>query len=188
MSLLGRLLDPAPLWEQSVQRLAHRRRVVLLRVLAIAVAGALGAALAVEGGARLVTTHESVAFGFLPRPGGPQHPFLITFVGVLATPFVLALSFLVLARAYQLALRPLAALVVAVYGALPVYATLLLMWTPAAIVLVAAAFVVSLIWWGAGIRRLLDVPADESAPFIGVALLVALVASQLLGALLASLA
>jgi len=187
VSVFRRLLDPAPLWDDLGRRLASRPRAVLARSLQIVVLGAFGAALAAELGARWITTRTNVEFGFLPRPEGPQHPFLITFVGLLAMPAVLTLCFLLVARWYRLANRPLAALTVAVHGALPVYATLLLVWLPAAILLVLAAFVASLIWWSGGCRSLLGVPQDESAPFIGVALLLALAASQFLGALLAPL-
>lgn len=187
MSLFARLLDPAPLWDDLAQRLADRPQAVLARAGQIAAFGALGAAVAAELGARWMTTRLSGAFGFLPRPDGPQHPFAITLVGMLAMPVVLALCFLLVARWYRLAPGPLRALVVAVYGALPVYAAMLLVWLPAAILVVVAAVVISLIWWGAGCRRLLAVPPEEAAPFIGVALLLALVASQILGTVLAPL-
>jgi hypothetical protein len=112
------------------------------------------------------------------------HPFLPTFAGVLATPLVLALALLALARFYRLDRRPLAALAVAVYGSLPVYATLLLMWVPAAILFVCAGLIVSLFWWSAGCRRLLGVADDESAQFVSMTLLVTIVATQMLGAVL----
>lgn len=182
-----RLLDPAPLWERLAGLLATDRRALAIRATQIALLGALGAAVAVEMGAGLFNTRSSAEFGFLATPSGTLHPFLFAFVGVLATPLLLAAAFLGLARVYRLPARPLAALVVAVYGSLPVYATLLLMWAPGAILLVCGALMVSLFWWGAGCRILLGVPHDESASFIGLALLATVVATQMLGAILASL-
>src|SRR5512134_862824 len=109
--------------------------------------GALGAGVAAELGAGLFNTRSSVEFGFLATPSGTLHPFPLTFIGVLITPLVLAAAFLALARVYRLPARPLAALAVAVYGSLPIYVTLLLMWAPAAILVVCAALIVSLFWW-----------------------------------------
>lgn len=187
MSLGQRLLDPAPLWDKAAQELARRPRALGARVLQVAVLAAAGAALVADFAGDLLTTRTSVEFGFLARPHAPLQVFLSTFLGVLASPFLLAAAFVLLARAHRLPFRPLAAFAVAVYGALPVYATLLLVWVPAAMLLVCAALIVSLLWWAAGCRRLLAVPPGDSAEFLGLAALGTLLATQLLGALLATI-
>ena len=180
----GRLIEPLALWQRVARELATPSRAAT-RLALLALAGALGPALAVYAGTRWVSGMVGAEIGFLPVTAGRIDPFRATFFGLLIAPPLLAAMFVLLARVYRLPPRPLAAFAVAVVGALPIYAAGLTMVFVPAILLVIAAFLLSCLWWALGARTLLGVAADDSAEFNAIAIIGLVVLMQFAGGMLA---
>lgn len=187
MSLARWVLEPESFWDKVAQQFDSARAAAIHRALLTMVLGALFAAGAAELGARAFNTNWNVDLGVLTRPGGVFSPFVFTFAAALVWPLLLAALMGALLPMFRQPRRWSAALLVAVHGALPLYLTGATMMFAAASLLLVIAFVLSGFWWAAGARRLLGIGPRESAEFVGVTVLGAIILSQFVGAMLGGL-
>jgi hypothetical protein len=187
MSLARWVLEPESFWDGIAAQFESAPASAIHRALLTMVLGALVAAGAAELGARVFNIHWNVDLGVLTRPGGVFSPFAFTFAAALAWPLLLAALMGALLPLFRQPRRWRAALLVAVHGALPLYLTGATLMFFAATLLLLIAFVLSGFWWAAGARRLLGIGPRESAEFIGVTVLGAIILSQFVGAMLGGL-
>lgn len=158
------MLEPPELWETVERRLA--RPGALRWLLLLVVVGGFGGALAAEIGVRVFTTDWHPVMGYVPQADRGWRGFVILWLALALAPVVQGLVGASLASLYRRPRRWLAALAVAVVGAIPIYlASLTLVWLPG-ILLFMFAFLVSCSWWSDGARELLAIDPSESADYV----------------------
>lgn len=166
---MGDLLDPEVWWDQVEQRLNDGDAARYL--LSIAIVGGFGIAFASEIGIRVFNTDWHAVAGYNAQPMRGWLPFG-TLWGVLTMlPIVQGLIGACLLPLYSRPRQWLRSIGVAIVGAVPIYLAGLTLVLLPGILLVAVAFLISCAWWGSGCRRLLAVPASESADFVGASLI-----------------
>lgn len=180
----GSVFEPLGLWARVAEELRQPQRAAG-RLAFVALLGAFGPACAVYAGTHWVGALLDGELGLAPQATGRIDPFRATFLGLLIAPPLLAAVYLLLGRLYRLQARPLAALAVAVIGALPIYAAGLTMVFLPAILLVICAFLLSCFWWSVGLRTVYGVAPREAAEFNAISIIALLVLMQFAGALLA---
>lgn len=166
---MGGLLDPDAWWDQVEGRLENGEAAGYL--LAIAIVGGFGIAFASEIGIRVFNTDWHAVAGYNVQPARGWIPFFALWGVLTLMPIVQGLVGACLLPLYSRPRRWLASVGVAIVGAVPVYLAGLTLVVLPGILLVAVAFLLSCDWWGSGSRRLLSVPASESADFVGASLL-----------------
>jgi hypothetical protein len=179
--------EPLPLWAQVNALLAGPPREALLKLCGLALLGAAGVASAVWIGTAYFDTQWNAGLGFHSLDTLAFEPFRTTLAGFVLAPLALAALYLALAPLYRLPRRPLAALAVAVVGALPIYAAGLALVVLPGVLLLFAAFFLSCFWWSVGLRTVLGVPPGDASEFNVLALLGSGLLLQFGGALLVGL-
>lgn len=179
---MGALLDPDAWWDLLERRLAGGRAIGFLA--AIAVVGSLGIAFACEVGVRVFNTDWHPVAGYTVQRERGWLPFFALWVFLLAMPVVQGLVGASLLPLYSRPRRWLRAVGVSVLGSVPIYLAGPALVLLPGILLVVIAFLLSCFWWGSGCQRLLEVPASESADFVGVSLLLTTAIIFLLSAVL----
>lgn len=161
-------------WDAIETRLDDRRLVVGL--LCLALAGALGISVVCEVGVRIFNTDWSETFGYkLQRDRGAQ-PFFALWLGITLAPIVQGLVGAALIRVYshpQQSHRWLRGVAAAIVGWVPMYVAGLTLIVLPGIMIFAIGFLVSCGWWAAGNRRLLGLKYSESPEHVAVSLTIA---------------
>lgn len=165
------LFEPDRLWDAFEQGSRGRGGFQLAqRVIAMAVVGAFGIALASEIGVRLFNTDWNYVAGYTTQRSRGFGPFFMLWAMALLLPIAQGLIAAALLPMYSRPRRWARGVAVAVMGSIPVYlAGLTLVFLPG-ILLVAFAFLISCAWWASGSRRLLGVQAGDSADFVAASL------------------
>lgn len=166
---MGALLDPDVWWDVFERRLDEGRAIGL--VAAIAIFGALGIAFACEVGVRVFNTDWHPVAGYTVQRERGWTPFFALWAFLVATPLVQGIVGASLLPMYSRPRQWLRAVGVSVIGSVPIYLAGPALVLLPGILLVLVAFLLSCFWWGSGCQRLLEIPASESADFVGVSLL-----------------
>jgi hypothetical protein len=167
---VGGLLDPDAWWDQVEGHLDDGDAARYLFTLAIV--GGFGIAFASEVGIRVFNTDWHVVAGYNVQRDRDWIPFFSLWGVLTLMPIVQGLVGACLLPLYSRPRRWLGSIGVAIVGAVPVYMAGLTLVLLPGILLVSVAFLLSCAWWGDGCRRLLAVPASESADFVGASLLI----------------
>jgi hypothetical protein len=165
---MSALLDPEIWWNTIERRFGDRRLTIAL--LALAIAGALGIAMASEIGVRYFNTDWNYLLGYSVQRDRTWQPFLALWAGIAIAPIVQGLVGAALLKIYsqpQLWMRGVA---VAIIGSIPMYIAGLALVLLPGILLFAIAFVISCGWWTSGSRRLLGVGYSEALEHVVVSL------------------
>ena len=160
--------EPDFWWDAIESRFGDRRLSVIL--LALALSGAFGIALACEIGVRYFNTDWNYGLGYSVQRSRDWKPFFALWAGVAITPIVQGLVAVALLKIYS---RPLCwrrGVAVAIIGWIPMYVTGLTLVVLPGILLFAVAFLISCGWWASGNRRLLGIRDSESAEHVAVSL------------------
>jgi len=162
--------DPDAWWD-AIEPNLHDPR-LWLALIALAIAGALGVALACEIGVRHFNTDWNYALGYTVQRGRSWQPFIGLWLGLSMASVLQGLVAAALLPVYSKPRQWIRAMAVSIVGWLPMYvAGLSLMLLPA-ILLFAIAFLISCAWWANGNRRLLGLGFSEAPEHIAVTLVI----------------
>lgn len=158
------LFEPAWLWDRVRPRL-HRPGAALA-LLAIALLGGLGVAVATEIGVRTFNTDWNYVAGYSTQSARGYGPFLLLWALAALMSIAQGLFGALLLPMYGRSRDWMGGLAVAVLGSVPVYVAGLGLVLLPGILLVCLAFLVSCAWWGSGARLLLGIPSGEAADHV----------------------
>lgn len=165
---IGPLLEPAPLWMHVGERV--ERGGWMGALVGLAVVGGLVIAVATEFGVRVFNTDWNDVAGYSTDRGRTWLPFLTLWFAASLLPIVQGLCAAWLLPLYGRARAWRRALAVSVIGSVPLYAAGVTLVVLPGIMVVCVAFLVSLAWWGSGVRLLLGLPYGEAADHLAVSL------------------
>ena len=158
------LFEPAWLWDRVRPRL-HRRGAAPA-LLAVALLGGLGIAVATEIGVRTFNTDWNYVAGYSTQSARGYGPFLLLWALAALMSIAQGLFGALLLPMYGRSRDWMGGLAVAVLGSVPVYVAGLGLVLLPGILLVCLAFLVSCAWWGSGARLLLGIPSGEAADHV----------------------
>lgn len=179
---MNRWIRPDTWWNAIEPRFGNPR--VPIALLALAIAGALGVAVACEIGVRHFNTDWNERFGYQVQRNRTWAPFFSLWVGFTITPIVQGIVAVLLLKLYSLPRRWLPGIALAIIGYVPMYAAAWALIFLPGILVFAIAFVISCGWWANGNRRLLGLKDSESIEHVAVSLAVSGVLMLLLFAAL----
>ncbi len=165
---MNRFMNPDTWWDAIEPRFGDRRLPLML--LALALAGALGVAVACEIGVRHFNTDWNTTFGYAVKRNRDWRPLFALWAGLTLVQVVLGLVAAALLKVYSRPRRWLHAVAVAIIGSIPMYIAGLALVLLPGIFVFAIGFLISCVWWGSGSRRLLGVKDSESTEHVAVSL------------------
>ena len=180
--ILSLVLVPNQAWDEIARE--HASVDVLIRRYIVPLA--LLAPLATVIGMKTFDASWSPAHGYLVPPEAIWAAGATTLFASIASIFLLAGIFVLIAPMYGSSRDYPSALKVATYGAVPVLVAGALLFLPVMVMVSVVALCHTLFLYWIGVRRVLDVPEDARTEFIGISLTMLGGLSSLLGAALSS--
>ena len=185
-SVLRRILSLVLVPNQAWDEIAREPASVDVLIRRYIVPLALLAPLATVIGMKTFDASWSPAHGYLVPPEAIWAAGAATLFASIASIFLLAGIFVLIAPMYGSSRDYPSALKVATYGAVPVLVAGALLFLPVMVMISVVALCHTLYLYWIGVRRVLDVPEDARTEFIGISLTMLGGLSSLLGAALSS--
>jgi len=177
------LLEPDGLWAWAQRR--RGRPGWLAVTVAVALAGGLLVAVVTEIGVRHFDSNWNRVAGYTAQPDRTWGPMLTLWLMASALPLAQGLVGAWMLPLYGRARDWTGGLSVAVLGSVPLYLAAPALIVLPGILVLCAAYLVSLAWWGSGARSLLGIPVGESADHVVASIVAASVAVSFASVLVA---
>lgn len=165
---MNKFFHPDTWWNAIEPRLGDRRLPIAL--FALALAGALGVAIACEIGIRSFNTDWSEAFGYTVQRKRTWQPFYALWLGFTVASIAQGVVAAAMATVYSRPRQWLPGVAVAIIGSVPMYVAGFALVLLPGILVFAIGFLISCGWWTSGNRRLLGIKDSDSPEHVAVSL------------------